>query len=77
MSRLTARIRQLEAGLRPGECHVCGTGARVIVWIDDVSPNYEQPMCIACGQPRLVFVWDMRSGDELPRSEQPAGHKSK
>ncbi len=60
MSRYSARLRQLEAKLRPGECRVCAGGRWEIVTVEGDEAPPPAPLCEACGQPAKRFiVWFM------------------
>jgi hypothetical protein len=72
--KYTARIRALEARLRPGECRVCMGRAWDMVRVEGDDPVPPAPLCEACGKPRRQFIIHFTDDidDELAPSQQPA-----
>jgi hypothetical protein len=76
MSRYSARIRQLEAKLRPGECPVCGDGRGVVIRYVNVKAGEPEPelppeLCGECGKPRKRMLWIIEEPDSYNPPEGP------
>ncbi len=73
MSRYTARLRQLEQRLRPGECRACAEW--VIVNRFKGEDEHDVPPCGVCGQlPRQLVVFQPidHDPDEMPTTPEVA-----
>ncbi len=56
MSRYSARLRAIEAKLRPGECPECRDQPWEYITVDEDHPEPGPTLCDTCGQPRRRFI---------------------
>ncbi len=63
MTQYAARLRQLEAKLRPGECPECRNRRIEFITVDEDHPEPEPTLCDTCGRLGRRFITVMYVDD--------------